>query len=99
MNLRCDDRFVQDAGWYVAAKRYEKFLQRHEGERVLFFELGVGMNTPGIIKYPFWKMTLQNPQAVYISVNAEQTYIPQGLKKQAMCIKGDIGDVLMQCRV
>ncbi len=60
MNLRCDDSFVQDEGWYAAAERYEDFIRRHDGLHILFLELGVGMNTPGIIKYPFWQMTAKS---------------------------------------
>ena len=64
-NLRIDDRFVQDDGWYAAASCYEDFLRRHKGMHVLFLELGVGMNTPGIIKYPFWRMVMENENAIY----------------------------------
>ena len=71
MNLRCDDTFVQDEGWYAAARRYEGFLRRNRGMRVLLLELGVGGNTPGIIKYPFWKMTLENRRATYACINQE----------------------------
>ena len=77
MNLRCDDTFVQDAGWYAAARRYEDFLRRHRGRRLLFLELGVGGNTPGIIKYPFWKMTLENRSAAYACINQKESYIPR----------------------
>lgn len=69
MNLRADDTFVQDEGWYAAAKRYEAFLEKCMDKRVVFLELGVGYNTPGIIKYPFWRMTAANPRAVYACVN------------------------------
>lgn len=70
MNLRADHRFVEDAGWHQAAGRYKDFLRSHEGARTLYLELGVGMNTPGIIKYQFWNMTYQNPNAIYAIVNA-----------------------------
>lgn len=69
MNLRCDDTFVQDEGWYAAAERWQEFVRRHKDRHVLFLELGVGGNTPGIIKYPFWRMTARNPKAVYACVN------------------------------
>ncbi len=69
MNLRQDDLFVQDEGWYAAAERYSDYIRRHKGMRILFLELGVGGNTPGIIKYPFWQMTAENPRAVYACVN------------------------------
>lgn len=94
MNLRCDDTFVQDEGWYAAANRYEDFLRRHEGQRILFLELGVGMNTPVIIKYPFWKMTLQNHNAAYACINMERGCVPGEIEARSVCVTGDIGEVL-----
>ncbi len=94
MNLRADDTFVQDEGWYVAAKRYESFIKNHSGKHILFLELGFGGNTPGIIKYPFWRMTAQNPIATYVCVNLGETYVPKGIAEQSICIDGDIKDVL-----
>ena len=94
MNLRSDDRFVQDAGWYAAAGRYEDFLRRHGAGRVLFLELGVGYNTPGIIKYPFWRMTKQNPDAVYACINYGQAVCPDEIKRQSICVDGDIGTIV-----
>ena len=96
MNLRCDDTFVQDAGWYAAAERYQNFLRRHQGARVLFLELGVGGNTPVIIKYPFWKMTLQNKNSTYACINQEDAYIPGEIQRRSICITGDIGTILNQ---
>ena len=78
MNLRTDGTFVEDDGWHAAARRYEDFLRRHEGEPILFLELGVGGNTPGIIKYPFWRMAQQNPKAVYACINYGEAYAPKG---------------------
>lgn len=94
MNLRADATFVQDAGWYQASERYSDFLRRHEGMRVLFLELGVGMNTPGIIKYPFWRMTAQNPQAKYACINFGEAYVPREIEERAVCMDGDIGEML-----
>lgn len=96
MNLRCDNTFVEDAGWHTAAERYMEFLRRHENLHVLFLELGVGYNTPVIIKYPFWKMTAANPKAVYACLNAPDACCPQGIARQSICISGDIGDTLRQ---
>lgn len=90
MNLRADDTFVEDEGWYEAAQRYEDFLLCCQGQHVLFLELGVGGNTPVIIKYPFWKMTLQNPKATYVCINLSEAYCPREIQKQAICIDGDI---------
>ena len=94
MNLRCDSTFVQDEGWYAAYSRYEDFLQRHEGAKVVFLELGVGGNTPVIIKYPFWKMTYQNPNAFYVCINLSESCCPKEIQTRAFCINGDIGAVL-----
>lgn len=94
MNLRCDDSFVQDAGWYAAQKRYERFLQDHAGAKLLLLELGVGFNTPGIIKFPFWRMALENPRAIYASVNAAEVCAPEELSGRSILIEGDIREVL-----
>ena len=96
MNLRIDDTFVQDDGWYAAARRYEDFLRRHQGQKLLFLELGVGGNTPVIIKYPFWKMTMQNRKATYVCINQEETYIPETIQTRSICVRGDIGATLEQ---
>lgn len=94
MNLRADDSFVQDEGWYQAAERYEAFLRRHQNTKVLFLELGVGYNTPGIIKYPFWQMTAENRNAVYVCVNFGEAVCPKEIAGQSICMDNDIGDVL-----
>lgn len=96
-NLRCDDLFVQDDGWYQAANRYEDFVRRNGNSRILFLELGVGMNTPAIIKYPFWKMALKNPNAVFVTINKGQNYIPNEIKNQSISFNDDIGKVLVDC--
>ena len=94
MNLRSDNTFVQDDGWYRAAERYEEFLRRHENLHVLFLELGVGYNTPAIIKYQFWQMTAKNPKAVYICINSGEAFCPELLKCQVVCINKNINEVL-----
>lgn len=94
MNLRSDDKFVEDEGWHRAAERYDDFLRKHEGKHILFLELGVGYNTPVIIKYPFWKMTVQNPNAVYACLNFGEAYAPDEIRGQSICINGDIHEVL-----
>lgn len=94
MNLRCDDTFVQDEGWYAAADRYTAFLRRHAKASVVFWELGVGCNTPGIIKYPFWRMTADNPRAVYACVNLTDATCPAEIRERAVGIEADIHAVL-----
>lgn len=93
MNLRADDSFVEDEGWHKAAERYENFLRTRKG-KILFLELGVGYNTPVIIKYPFWQMTAKNPEAVYACLNYGEAVCPYEIKEQAICIDGDIGTVI-----
>ena len=94
MNLRSDNRFAEDEGWHRAAGRYENFLQTRRGQRILFLELGVGYNTPGIIKYPFWQMTAENPQAVYACVNRGDAGAPRELRGRALCLDADIAETL-----
>lgn len=93
-NLRCDDSFVEDTGWHSAAERYEKFLRTRSGKMILFLELGVGFNTPVIIKYPFWKLTAQNSRATYACVNFGEAISPGEIKEQSICINADIAAVL-----
>ena len=94
MNLRADDTFVQDEGWYRAAERYRDFLVRHRRGRVLYLELGVGYNTPAIIKYPFWQLTAREPQAVYACINAGEAWAPGALGDRAILADGDLASAL-----
>lgn len=94
MNLRSDQRFVEDHGWHEAARRCEHFLRSKSGQNVLFWELGVGYNTPGIIKYPFWQMTTDNRKAVYACVNLGEAVCPAEIETQSICINSDISKVL-----
>ena len=94
MNLRSDDKFVEDEGWHKAAERYENFLRTRAGKKILFLEFGVGYNTPIIIKYPFWQMTAKNPNATYVCINQGQAVCPQEIERQSVCINADIGQVL-----
>lgn len=94
MNLRADDTFVEDEGWHQAAGRYENFLRTRQGQKMFFLELGVGYNTPGIIKYPFWQMTEKNSNAVYACINQGQAVCPKDIQQKSICIDGDIGDIL-----
>ncbi|MDO5145333.1 MAG: Sir2 silent information regulator family NAD-dependent deacetylase [bacterium] len=94
MNLRCDDTFVQDTGWYAAQKRYSDFLQAHEHAKILLLELGVGFNTPGIIKLPFWRMTAENPKATYACLNLGEAFCPDEIGDRSICIDHDLKDSL-----
>lgn len=96
MNLRVDGTFVEDEGWHAASDRYNQFLRTHinAGKRVLFLELGIGLNTPGIIKYPFWQMTAQDPQAIYACINRDDTFVPPKIRDRSIRLDADIDAVL-----
>lgn len=94
MNLRADDTFVEDDGWHEACLRYEKFVLQNERKKILYLELGVGMNTPAIIKYPFWRLTAKNRDARYVCVNVDAAYVPREIESRSLCISCDISDVL-----
>ena len=94
MNLRADNTFVEDEGWLKAADRYSDYVRTQKNGKVLFLELGVGYNTPGIIKYPFWQMTLENPDAVYACINFGQAVCPDEIAEKAICIDQDICTVI-----
>lgn len=94
VNLRADDKFVQDDGWYRSYEQYENFLSRHKNKSVLFLELGVGMNTPVIIKYPFWQMTAKNPNACYTCINLGEIICPEEIEPQSICINADISKAI-----
>ena len=94
MNLRADDTFVEDTGWHHAAEQYEGFLQSHRNQKVLFLELAVGYNTPSIVKYSFWRMTHDWPNATYACLNYGEAYAPDEIKRKSICVNGDIGEIL-----
>lgn len=94
MNLRSDDTFVEDEGWHAAAARYDAYLHEHAGLRTLYLELGVGMNTPGIIKFPFWSMTNANPDATYASVNFGEATTHPAIRDRSILVQGDVDAVL-----
>lgn len=98
VNLRCDDTFVEDKGWHTAKNRYADFLRQYEGAKLLLLELGVGGNTPGIIKYPFWQMTARNKNAVYVCINYGEAFSPEEIRKQSICMENDIGKVVAELR-
>jgi len=94
MNLRIEDTFVQDEGWEQAKERYSDFLEKYKYSKIMFLELGVGSNTPGIIKYPFMQMTIQNENAMYVTINKQNSYLPKAIKDRSVQIQGDIAEIL-----
>ena len=98
VNLRCDNTFVEDTGWHKAYKRYSDFLTKYAHKRILLLELGVGGNTPVIIKYPFWRLAMQNSKATYACINMGEAFCPKEIEKQSICIDCDIKEVLENLR-
>ena len=96
MNLRSDDKFVEDEGWHKAAVEYEVWLTAHQGQKVVFMEIGVGYNTPGIIKYNFWKQVYQNPNATYVCLNMEDSPVPDEIKDRSVLISGDSNLIILE---
>ena len=94
MNLRSDDKFVQDEGWDAAAQRYELFIQKHQNMNIVFLEIGVGYNTPVIIKYPFWQLTYQNKNAVYICISFDENEYPKEIENQTISLQGDADKII-----
>lgn len=94
MNLRADDTFVEDEGWHSAAERYETFLRRHENLSTVYLELGVGGNTPAIIKYPFLKMTFYHPKSTYVCINKGEAFTVSEIADRSICFNDDIGKII-----
>jgi hypothetical protein len=94
MNLRADNTFVEDEGWHIHAEYYSEFLRRHRKVNTLFMELGVGYNTPGIVKYSFWHMVNDWRDATYACLNFGEAYAPAEITKKSICINDDVGNIL-----
>lgn len=96
MNLRVDNTFVEDEGWHRASDRYMEFINKHQNLKVLFLELGIGMNTPSIVKFSFWRMVHEWQNAIYVCINLNEAYAPDEIRKKSICIRDDIKVVLNQ---
>ncbi len=97
VNLRKDELFVEDRGWKIASDRYSDFISENRDKRILFLELGVGYNTPGIIKYPFMQMAYSFPQGFYACVNMEN-HVPKELAEKSLTIDGDLAEVIFSLK-
>lgn len=93
-NLRVDYSFVEDDGWHKANEAYNEFIRSHKDARTLYLELGVGANTPVIIKYPFWQFVKNNENAAYACINYGEAFCPEAIEDRSICIDGDIGNVV-----
>ena len=98
MNLRCDDKFVEDDGWRLACERYERFINANKNKKVLYLELGVGYNTPAIIKFPFRRAVADNKNAFYLSINLDGDRCPENISERSLCLNGDIYSILKEVK-
>ena len=96
MNLRSDSRFVEDEGWQEAAVEYEAWLTQNRDRKVVYLEIGVGYNTPGIIKYSFWQEVYRNKNAVYACLNMEEDRVPEEIAGRSILIGGDSARVIAE---
>ena len=94
IHLRWDENFVQDHGWQESSQAYGKYLKKYKDKNILYLEIGVGPNTPVIIKYPFWALTIQNPKATYANINLEQAFCPKQIVDRSICIQADAKQVI-----
>lgn len=95
-NLRSDNRFVEDEGWHQAEDRYEMFLaDNYNDKSIVYFEIGVGDNTPAIIKYPFYRLTAKNSKATYIYANLKRSNPPMEIEGQTIALLGDLSGTIM----
>lgn len=95
MHLRADNTFVQNKDWDIAHDKYQQFIKKYQNQKIIFVELGVGMNTPSIIKYPFWKFTYELKDAFYISINRGEAWVPVEIEDKALCLDRDIAEVFV----
>ena len=93
-NLRADDKFVEDEGWHKAAANYSDFVEKNKDKKLLLLELGVGWNTPAIIKYPFIRMAHQLKNARYVCINKGDNYIPTEIADKSTVLDEDIAKVI-----
>ena len=71
MHLRVDGNFVENADWHAAQARYANFAEKALHGKSIYLELGVGFNTPAIIRYPFEQMVYHNPNALLVRLNRD----------------------------
>ena len=98
MNLRCDNYFVEDEAWHEAADRYADFLEQNKDKKVVLLELGVGFNTPIIIRFPFEKMVREHSSYSLIRLNMDEAVVPESFGERAIGIGGDMAKAIADIR-
>lgn len=94
MHLRCDNYFVEDEAWHEAADRYAEFLDKNKDKKVVLLELGVGFNTPIIIRFPFEKMVRERASYSLIRLNRDEAVVPESFGNRAIGIGGDMAGAI-----
>ena len=94
MNLRKDANFVQDENWYKQAKQYDQFLDEIKDKNVILLEMGVGFNTPGIIRFPFEQMTYQHLKTTLIRMNKDYPMVSQEIQNKTISFDEDIHQII-----
>lgn len=94
MNLRKDANFVQDKNWYRQSEKYEDFLSRSKGKNVVLLEIGVGFNTPGIIRFPFERMTAISEKTTLIRINKDYPNPMLEIKNKTISFDEDTNKII-----
>lgn len=90
MNLRCDQYFVEDNAWHEAEKRFGEYLSECQDKKTLLLELGVGFNTPTIIRFPFEKLMREHRNMSLIRLNLDEAVVPEAFGERAVGINEDM---------
>lgn len=90
MNLRKDEYFVQDKAWYEAEKRFSDYMSEAVDKNLVLLELGVGFNTPTIIRFPFEKLVREHKNISLIRLNLNEAIVPESFGKRAIGINADM---------
>jgi len=93
-----DNTFLQGEAWQTAYQRYEDFVRKYQGKKLLLLELGVGEMTPSIIKLPFWELTAKNENVFYACLNREASHSPEHLRGRSLYLQGDLAETLAALR-
>ena len=96
VNLRKDAYFVQDEYWYEQDEKYGEFLDKAKDKKVALLEFGVGFNTPGIIRFPFEKMTFENENWNLVRFNKDNPSVYLDIEDKTTGIFENINDVLKE---
>ena len=98
MNLRKDANFVQDENWYKQDKRYGEFLDKSQDRNLLLLEIGVGFNTPGIIRFPFEQMVYNNINTNLVRINKDYAFTNKEIENKTILFDEDVNTIIEDLR-